>query len=442
MTLSLRRGDEVRELACPLPPARASTLARRAYGAVAAAQLEELGEAAEPLAAVYARHYRVVGRTCSLVMLERERDYEDQRIRQDQPARDAARVRAHPAGREVEAIALELAEAVRDPRARTLRLVERQSSVSPFLLRASLALGPEAFEVTPRALRCEARGLSAVGSDCRAALRSPLLDAARLSAEAALRRSAPDALRLLSSLVERSPRDPSVLREVGFAAAQRGFPGHAYLLLRRALEQRPWERHTYAMMARCLEQLERPELALLHYEFAAEGREDWGRSPRRAERLAFARLLRQVRRGGGALASLARRRLSRLEDEVLIPSQLDLVVMLEWTTDRTDVDLYLQEPSGEVCSYRKPLTTSGACYGEDVQGGFGPEVIELAEAPPGDYEVRVHCFRGDRNRASTRTRVLLTVIEGWGTPRERVRRESLALRTGGEPQRIARLRLP
>jgi len=77
-------------LGAPLP----SILAPRAYGQVATAHLEELEAATETEARAYATHFRITGRTCSLLMLESELDYERFGIK---PDADAYVVKASPA---------------------------------------------------------------------------------------------------------------------------------------------------------------------------------------------------------------------------------------------------------------------------------------------------------------------------------------------------------
>ena len=51
-------------------------LASRMYGQVAVRQLESLGELALDVATAYARHFRITGQSCSLLMLESEADYQ------------------------------------------------------------------------------------------------------------------------------------------------------------------------------------------------------------------------------------------------------------------------------------------------------------------------------------------------------------------------------
>ena len=74
----------------------------------------------------------------------------------------------------------------------------------------------------------------------------------------------------------------------------------------------------------------------------------------------------------------------------------DIQVTLSWD-NTADLDLYVQEPSGEVISYSNTLS---ATYGQldiDDQNGYGPENIFWPDnsAPSGEYVVMVDLFSGD-----------------------------------------------
>jgi uncharacterized protein YfaP (DUF2135 family) len=115
--------------------------------------------------------------------------------------------------------------------------------------------------------------------------------------------------------------------------------------------------------------------------------------------------------------------------------------MLTWNTDRTDVDLHVREPSGEECFYQHTRTRSGGWITADVTTGFGPEMYVLPSAPRGRYAIRAHYFAADQNRASTRSKVYVTVVEHWGRPDERVTERIVTLRGAKELQDLLELRI-
>ena len=98
----------------------ASELAARTFGQVATSQLEDVcgvAAAAEPVATAYARHFRVTGRTCSLLMLESEQDYARFNIK---PEEDSFVVKDRPAGPIVAKAVAETTAAMSDPKANFL----------------------------------------------------------------------------------------------------------------------------------------------------------------------------------------------------------------------------------------------------------------------------------------------------------------------------------
>ena len=115
----------------------------------------------------------------------------------------------------------------------------------------------------------------------------------------------------------------------------------------------------------------------------------------------------------------------------------DLAALIFWNTDGTDVDLHVIEPSGEECFYQHTQTASGGHISRDVTTGYGPEIYILPQAPAGNYRVSAHYFASDANRASTRTKVLALIYEGWGTKDEKLTVKALALVGRSENHELA-----
>jgi hypothetical protein len=78
--------------------------------------------------------------------------------------------------------------------------------------------------------------------------------------------------------------------------------------------------------------------------------------------------------------------------------QPDILVILTWDKYNTDVDLYVQEATGEVCYHANKLTVTGGELDMDSQFGFGPERYMVITdegdilVPNGTYNVRIHYF--------------------------------------------------
>jgi len=72
----------------------------------------------------------------------------------------------------------------------------------------------------------------------------------------------------------------------------------------------------------------------------------------------------------------------------------DLVVVMSWDTNGTDIDLHVTEPCGEECFYSHRTTASGGALDHDNTTGLGPETYALRRAKPGKYKIDVDYFGG------------------------------------------------
>lgn len=90
-----------------------------------------------------------------------------------------------------------------------------------------------------------------------------------------------------------------------------------------------------------------------------------------------------------------------------------LQISLSWNT-ATDQDLHVEEPGGEVISFRNDFSLSGGQLDRDDIDGFGPEnIFWLDDAPDGEYKVQVD----DYNSSSTENTVYVTITSPGKTKR-------------------------
>jgi len=473
IVLTLRQGDDTRRVPINVDRTLGSELAARAYGQVAVGQLEDLADATETVAAAYARHFRVTGRTCSLLMLESEQDYARFQIK---PEEDVFVVKDRPASAIVAKAVAESDGLAGDPKATFLawfRTLEHAPGIR-FDLPASLSIALEglpkgSFTVSSEPLRCKVRAKTDLPHEMREQLAAgkPDYDATTLEAQRRLERYGPaDALRVLSSLVEDRPGDAALLRDVAFSAIEWGQGGHAYHLLRRAAAGRTFEPQTYYTLAHCLEQMGRADLACVYYELACGVRTDGpGNDLQGVIAPDYRRFLRRVAGGQvkSALGDYAVARLASTAPANVQPSAGpanpfddapatppvgwqpdvdDLVAIILWNTDGTDVDLHVTEPDGEECYFQHRATTSGGRMTRDIRTGYGPEMYFQPRAVPGTYYIRAQYYSADANRTSSRTKVLALIYQGWGTAAEKATCRAVTLGGRSEMQNLASVVIP
>ncbi len=446
LVLTLERDGQKETVKTKLGAPVASKLAPRAYGQVATSQLEELEAATESVSKAYATHFRVTGRTCSLLMLETEQDYERFAIR---PEEDAFVVKGTPAGELFATTLKQTYDTLGDPKASFFALLAKLEKTPGVKLQvpasykmAVTQMPASSFAVDAAALTTKLNDKKQLSPALLDNLAKHQLDYDRISddAKARLAQGGPgDALKALSSLVEENPGDAVLARDVGFSAMDLGLRPQAYHLFRRVADVRPYEPQTYRAMAQALAAMGKTDLALAYYEIPLIGEWDPRFGDLRAiVELDYLRFLRTIASGAAktSVPDYAKARLETLAGKIGMKSA-DLVVTITWNTDNTDVDLHVTEPSGEECFYSHRQTRSGGELTRDVTQGYGPEMFVLKRAPSGRYLVRAHYYASDRNRASARTKVYVTTYEDWGTPRERATEKVVTLETGKQMHDIA-----
>lgn len=453
--LELARGSATTTVDLPMGPQLSSSLAPRVFGEVATALLEDKAPVTDRQARAFATHFRVTGRSCSMVMLESEADYQRFGIvpqNEAQVVRET-NLRSLAARAEQEAVAT-----LSDARGAFMAWLDRLSStpgatirVNP-QMRAMLAQLPvSAFEIPRESVAMERTRRQDTSAQLQSALSQDELDYDAVSAESARLRQANhrgEALRALSSLIEKRPGDTVLARDVAFTVSEWGMPASAYHLLRRVQALRPAESHTYRSLAESLAAMGKNDLALALYEVAVGS--DWdarSRDYRAIAAVGYLRFLREVARGARRVADggFAAQRLNAVREvlptlsqsgQMPIPVRADVLVMIAWSTDNTDVDLHVVDPAGEECYYGHRQTAAGGYLTQDVTSGYGPEMFIQPQARAGNYRIFAHFYGSNRNRASARTRVLATVVRRWGSSNEQVTTRAITLGDTGDRQDI------
>ena len=91
----------------------------------------------------------------------------------------------------------------------------------------------------------------------------------------------------------------------------------------------------------------------------------------------------------------------------------DVRILIEWTNDDADIDLWVIEPSGEKTYYSNQLSDIGGTISNDMTNGFGPEEYLLRRALPGEYVVKIDGYSPDRLNPNGKGRVMVRLIRDF-----------------------------
>jgi Ca-activated chloride channel homolog len=115
----------------------------------------------------------------------------------------------------------------------------------------------------------------------------------------------------------------------------------------------------------------------------------------------------------------------------------DLVVVMSWDTDRTDIDLHVKEPGGEECFYSHRNTAMGGVLDHDDTDGFGPETYALRRGKPGAYKIEAEYYGG-----TPRTVVTIQIFRHRNGEDESVVTKTIELRKTKERVTVETIQLP
>lgn len=446
--LVFRRGGETQAMTIDPNLSIKSPAAARLYGGLAVDRLEPYAGEMEEITVAFARYFRVPGRTCSMVMLESAEDYQRFGV-STSPEEDHLVI----ASTSVESVTLaeqsKQAELRSNSRARFLSWVESLESASlmnvPTALRLAIKRMPDdSFAFTPRPLRCRSYRRADFGPTYldELAIETPAFDSVMTEAdEMLISFGADDAIKTASTMVEVKPGDVDTLRSVAFRAIEWKRGDQAAPLMWKITQARPYQPQCLMLLARSLAAGGDLDSAIVCYDLVTAG--NWNERWQSAKGIAKVELisvLEQVDPQTSAIGGYARARLRQLREEIAREG-LDIAVFMHWNTDRTDVDLHVTEPSGEVCFYKNKSTKSGGQMTDDITQGLGPEMYTLPSALEGGYQIQAKYFRSDQNRTKAPTEILVTLVRDLGRPTMKALSKRVTLSGDQEMETVMRFQM-
>jgi tetratricopeptide (TPR) repeat protein len=217
------------------------------------------------------------------------------------------------------------------------------------------------------------------------------------------------ARRILSNLAEIGADDRALLRILAYRLQQQGDHDEVLRILRRVSDLAPDEPQSWRDLGLALDRAGHRQAAIDTLWRVAAGNWD----PRFADidLIALTEL--------DAIAALhPELSLAEVDPRLRRNLPLDLRAVLSWDADNTDVDLWVQDPSGEWASYQNPLSSQGGRVSRDCTQGYGPEVFSLRVARPGRYQVRAHYFGSRQQTVTGYPTLMLHLTTGFGSAKE------------------------
>ncbi|HEX9965969.1 MAG TPA: VIT domain-containing protein [Allosphingosinicella sp.] len=108
-----------------------------------------------------------------------------------------------------------------------------------------------------------------------------------------------------------------------------------------------------------------------------------------------------------------------LDERLIALLDVDVRVVIEWNTEETDLDLWVDEPNSERADYSNDETRIGGRISNDMTDGYGPEEYLLRRAPAGTFTVRADVYSADEINPNGASRITARLIRNFGRPDEK-----------------------
>ncbi len=267
--------------------------------------------------------------------------------------------------------------------------------------------------------------------DVYLAVREDYLDTPSFFADAAdefFRKGDPVmARRVLSNLVELSGENIQLIKTYGHKLIEYGFYEKAVEVFRYGQELRPEHPQSYRDLALAHEWAGEYQEALDC--FLAVLKRKWTRFDE-LKPIVFAELNSLLDRCGDRLDA------SAVDPRFIFSIPVNVRVAISWDTDNCDIDLHVEEPSGEECLYSHNLTAHGGKMSADFTSGFGPEAYMIKKKLPGTYRIAVNYYGTGSLQPLMPVTVYADVFTDYGTPRQKRERITLRLAAAKDIYRI------
>lgn len=215
--------------------------------------------------------------------------------------------------------------------------------------------------------------------------------------------------RVLLNLLELDIENPELLKVAAHRLVQEGETAYAILLYQEVKKLRPEEPQSFRDLAVAFEVSGQYQKALDTYT-SIMGK-TWGR---------FDPIKEVILNELNALISLHRKNLdlSAVEPSYIMPMPEDVRIVMDWSSNDSDIDLWVDDPAKERCMYSHKRTEAGGKISTDFTQGYGPEEFTIKHAPAGEYKVYTNYYGDGRQTLTGPVTIYLTLYTNYGTSKQ------------------------
>lgn len=238
------------------------------------------------------------------------------------------------------------------------------------------------------------------------------------------------AISVLSNAIELDLENPQLLKVVGRRLLQEGATDLAVLIFEEIRDLRPEEPQSHRDLALAYTENLQYQLALDSYNHIMQN--TWER---------FEDIKDVILNELNNLIAKYHTELdtSEIHEQYIEAMPLDVRIVIDWSSNDNDIDLWVIDPNGEKCFYSHPSTKLGGKISRDFTRGYGPEEFSLKSAKRGIYTVYVKYYSESRQTITGPVTIYASLFTHYGTQQQEMKRIALQVVDNKETRQIGQL---
>lgn len=113
--------------------------------------------------------------------------------------------------------------------------------------------------------------------------------------------------------------------------------------------------------------------------------------------------------------------ISAIDKRFIYAMPVDVRIVIGWSSDNSDIDLWVTDPRKEKCFYQNRFTRIGGRISQDVTQGYGPEEFLLKKALNGNYNIDVNLYGDTRQTIGGPIAIKADLFTDFGKPAQKRR---------------------
>jgi tetratricopeptide (TPR) repeat protein len=233
-----------------------------------------------------------------------------------------------------------------------------------------------------------------------------------------------EALLILSNVLELDFEKSEFIRVFAFKLLEHKWYTKSIFFFKKVQELRPFELQSTRDLALAYERIKKYQKALdLHYAIITKL---WDGRFSGAKIVSINELNHLIEKYKLNTSKIDRRLIARMP--------VDIRIVINWSTDNTDMDLWVIDPKDEKTYYANNTSRIGGKISNDMTRGYGPEEFMLKRAIHGKYEIKVKYYASSQQKLTGPTVIRAEVYTKYGKKNEQ--REEIVFRVEEEKEVI------